>query len=63
MTDLPTAIFLQLRHRFFDDAGGPIPFVVRDKLNTQDDPFDFGDLADLLKGEAILDRAVASLGK
>jgi hypothetical protein len=40
MTDLPTAIFLQLRRRFFDDAGEPIPFALRDKLNTQDDPFD-----------------------
>jgi hypothetical protein len=37
---LPTIAFQQLRRRFFDDAGEPIPFVLRDKRNTQDDPFD-----------------------
>lgn len=40
MADLPTIAFLKLRRRFFDDAGKPIPFLLRDKLNTQDDPFD-----------------------
>jgi hypothetical protein len=40
MIDLPTAAFLQLRRRFFDEAGKPIPFALRDKRNTQDDPFD-----------------------
>lgn len=40
MSDLPTTTFLQLCRRFFDDAGNPIPFELRDKRNTQDDPFD-----------------------
>lgn len=40
MTDLPTIAFLALRQRFFDGAGRPTPFRLRDKRNTQDDPFD-----------------------
>jgi hypothetical protein len=40
VTDLPTIAFFQLRQQFFDATGEPIPFVLRDKLNTQDDPFD-----------------------
>ncbi len=40
VSDLPIAVFLQLRRRFFDDAGESIPFALRDKRNTQDDPFD-----------------------
>jgi hypothetical protein len=40
MIDLPTLAFLALRRRFFDDAGRPVPFKLRDKRNTQDDPFD-----------------------
>lgn len=40
MIDLPTLAFLRLRARFFDDRGRPIPFRLRDKRNTQDDPFD-----------------------
>ncbi len=40
MSDLPTIAFRQLRRQFFDDAGNPIPFVLRDKRNTQDDPLD-----------------------
>jgi len=40
MTDLPTKAFLQLRRRFFSDAGEQIPFVLREKRSTQDDPFD-----------------------
>lgn len=40
MADLPVEIFAQLRRRFFDDAGRPVPFPLRDKQNTQDDPFD-----------------------
>lgn len=40
MIDLPTAAFLELRHRFFDSAAKPVPFKLRDKRNTQDDPFD-----------------------
>lgn len=38
--DLPTTVFLSLRSRFFDDVGEPIPFSLRQKRNTQDDPFD-----------------------
>ena len=40
MADLPVEIFAELRRRFFDDAGRPVPFPLRDKQNTQDDPFD-----------------------
>ena len=40
MTDLPTIAFLRLRQRFFDEDGHPVPFRLRDKRNTQDDPFD-----------------------
>lgn len=40
VTDLPTTAFLKLRWQFFDNTGEPIPFVLRDKRNTQDDPFD-----------------------
>ena len=32
--------FLHMRQRFFDDTGASIPFRLRDKRNTQDDPFD-----------------------
>ena len=40
MADLPTLAFLALRTRFFDDGGDPRSFVLRAKLNTQDDPLD-----------------------
>lgn len=40
MIDLISAAFLTLRSRFFDSKGQPLPFGLRDKLNTQDDPFD-----------------------
>lgn len=40
MSDLPTVAFLALRRAFFDAAGAPIPFQLRQKRNTQDDPFD-----------------------
>jgi len=38
--DLPTTAFLALRERFFDAAGEPVPFTLRPKAKTQDDPFD-----------------------
>ena len=40
MTDLPTAAFLRLRQCLFDADGRPVPFRLREKRNTQDDPFD-----------------------
>ena len=40
MMDLPVLAFRALRQRFFDDRGQPLPFELRDKLNTQDDPLD-----------------------
>ena len=40
MADIPVEAFLTLRHRFFTPTGEPIPFPLRDKRNTQDDPFD-----------------------
>lgn len=38
--DIPTIAFLALRRRFFDSGGRPVSFRLRDKRNTQDDPFD-----------------------
>jgi hypothetical protein len=40
MSDLVVDAFLNLRAEFFDAAGNPIAFALRDKRNTQDDPFD-----------------------
>ena len=40
MSDLPTIVFLTLRERFFDAAARPVRFGLREKRNTQDDPFD-----------------------
>ena len=42
MADLPAEIFARLRHRFFHAEGTaqPVAFPLRDKRNTQDDPFD-----------------------
>ncbi len=39
-TDLVIESFLLLRNTFFDDSGNPIPFDLREKHNTQDDPLD-----------------------
>lgn len=39
-TDLTVEAFLTLRNRFFDADLEPIPFNLRPKRNTQDDPFD-----------------------
>lgn len=50
MTDLPTLAFLSLRQRFFDNHGKPVPFQLRDKRNTQDDPFDEFITGDVLVG-------------
>jgi len=38
--DLTVTAFQALRDRFFDPQGKPVPFALRAKLNTQDDPFD-----------------------
>jgi hypothetical protein len=38
--DLSIEAFLTLRDYFFDQQGKPIPFSLRPKRNTQDDPFD-----------------------
>lgn len=40
MTDLPAAIFQLLRDAFFEPGPRPLPFRLRDKRNTQDDPLD-----------------------
>lgn len=40
ISDLPAAAFLALREAFFDAQGNPRVFELRDKRNTQDDPFD-----------------------
>ena len=39
-TDLSVETFLILRNHFFHPDGGPAPFQLRDKRNTQDDPLD-----------------------
>jgi hypothetical protein len=38
--DLPATAFTILSEAFFDDRGNSVPFHLRDKRNTQDDPFD-----------------------
>jgi hypothetical protein len=38
--DIVTEVFLKLRNTFFDERGKPLPFSLRDKRNTQDDPLD-----------------------
>ena len=38
--DLSALAFLRLRQRFFGADGQPTPFQLREKRNTQDDPFD-----------------------
>jgi hypothetical protein len=40
LSDLTIEAFLILRDAFFDKAGVPIPFSLREKRNTQDDPLD-----------------------
>jgi len=50
MSDIVTTVFLTLRERFFDDFGKPLPFELRDKRNTQDDPFDEFLTTDVLVG-------------
>jgi hypothetical protein len=40
LSDLPTEIFLVLRKAFFNIHGLSRPFELREKRNTQDDPFD-----------------------
>jgi hypothetical protein len=40
LTDLTVETFLLLRNKFFDAKGNPVPFPLRDKRNTQDDPLD-----------------------
>ena len=52
MADLPVEVFVRLRGRFFDGAGRPVPFPLRDKRNTQDDPFDEYLAAEVLDGIA-----------
>ncbi|WP_328906699.1 hypothetical protein OG230_29110 [Streptomyces sp. NBC_00234] len=49
-TDLPGLAFIILSERFFDEAGKPVPFRLREKRNTQDDPFDEY-VAEILKEE------------
>jgi hypothetical protein len=48
--DLPAIAFTILSERFFDDQGRSVPFQLRDKRNTQDDPFDEY-VTDLLREE------------
>ncbi|MFD8383200.1 hypothetical protein ACFV2X_32620 [Streptomyces sp. NPDC059679] len=48
--DLPAIAFTILSENFFDHEGRPVPFRLRDKRNTQDDPFDEY-VTDLLREE------------
>ena len=50
MTDLALITFKVLRACFFDDNGNPKEFHLREKYNTQDDPFDEY-IAHILKNE------------
>jgi len=40
LSDLVVEAFILIRDSFFDDAGLPVPFELREKRNTQDDPLD-----------------------
>ena len=40
ISNLVVETFLILRNTFFDDEGAPVPFGLREKRNTQDDPLD-----------------------
>jgi hypothetical protein len=40
LSDLTVEAFLILREAFFQPNGSPIPFALREKHNTQDDPLD-----------------------
>ena len=40
MKNLAAQVFALLRNKFFDEKGKPIKFELREKRNTQDDPFD-----------------------
>jgi hypothetical protein len=40
LLDLPVVVFRTLRDAFFDASSAAKPFDLRDKRNTQDDPFD-----------------------
>ena len=50
MTDIPSIAFRVLRNRLFGDDGRTIPFELRDKQNTQDDPLDEFLAEDVLDG-------------
>lgn len=40
MENLALMTFKILRNLFFDEVGNPVCFTLREKRNTQDDPFD-----------------------
>ncbi len=40
ISDLVVEAFLIIRNTFFDEGGTPVPFDLREKRNTQDDPLD-----------------------
>ena len=40
MNNLAARVFFVLRDVFFDDEANPVKFTLREKRNTQDDPFD-----------------------
>ena len=38
--DLAAALFVALRNSLAEPGGAPLPFTLRPKASTQDDPFD-----------------------
>ncbi len=61
MSDLVVETFVILRDHFFDEDGDPVPFELRDKRNTQDDPFDEY-LSEVLSREFTDGRCIKSPG-
>ncbi|MDI3100502.1 hypothetical protein QJ054_25960 [Streptomyces sp. AN-3] len=61
-TDLPAAAFVALTQSLFDRRGIPIPFTLRGKGETQDDPFD-EHIADVLERTLPPELRVLRAGK
>lgn len=64
LSDLPSETFAVLSELFFDRGGNPCRFPLRDKRNTQDDPFDeyvHHELERRLPGDAICVKAPGPL--
>lgn len=60
--DLPAAAFKALAESLFDEEGNPVPFTLRGKGETQDDPFD-EHIADILEKTLPSELRVLRAGK